>query len=507
MGQPAIDGWQQPERPGLAGAQEPITPEFVSQPGLQAGRPSGFSSGPAGQAAPPYTGPKDPMREMYPWLFRDDFKIKEDPYKEDPYTEAPYTGGEIDTEEALRRREGRAEYEGGGYRRRTAGQDPYEAPLRRAQAQGHRAPAISAIDQGGIAAEGQMAAQAAPPSAIKPPGGGGWIEDPYNIELTPLYQFKKKYGERDLKRQLAATGQLRSSYGMNTMMRFYDKILAETEQEIFQRRKQREDLEYQRGFQKEAQQYGRGFQEEQQRYGRALERETTGYGRQFTEEAQQYGREFEKEAQLYGRQFEGNERGYQRALEREQIARAREQQLYGRRFTEEQQLYGRQLEREQTGYGRWLGESERGYQRHMQESERGYQRQLQETERDYQRRLQREQWQQGLKEQQLSQLSRAGTMGLQGATASAAGAEQASRQLQGLSTMAGQLQGQTALGKGQAASGIPTMLGGIGSTLATTIGGRSGGWGRSTAGQTDAPYIINPNVGLGNPNEVDIRNR
>ena len=141
---------------------------------------------------------------------------------------------------------------------------------------------------------------------------------------------------------------------------------------------------------------------------------------------------------------------------------------------------------------------------------------MQESERGYQRRLQREQWQQGLKEQQLSQLSRAGTMGLQGATASSAGAEQASRQLQGLSTMAGQLQGQTALGKGQAAAGIPTMLGGIGSTIATTIGGRSGGWGRSTAGgaASGSSYTtLNPYVGgfgagaenlgkIGNPYEV-----
>ena len=156
-------------------------------------------------------------------------------------------------------------------------------------------------------------------AAIPPPEKTeeGTIKDPYNIRLTPLYEFRKKYGERDLKRSLAAAGHAKSSYGMNVMAKFYDKLLAETEQETFQRQKEREQLLYGRRFQEEEQRYGRRQEEEAKRYGRWYQLGERGYGRQFQEEQREYGRQFEKEQQQYGRQFAEEQRDYGREIEKE----------------------------------------------------------------------------------------------------------------------------------------------------------------------------------------------
>ena len=400
----------------------------------------GPSPGPGPGPDPgPVTGFQDPMKEMYPWLFADDFRIKEDPYRETPFQTRP-----IDTSLALARRESRADYPGGGYRRYPAPgppeQDPRDKyplpqpggqPLYQTQGMtspGQPGPGVRSYGPGVEMQSPMGGGIREPGGGIREPGYGDWIQDPYNIELTPLYLFKKKYGEKDIQRHLAATGQLRSTYGQNTMMRFYDKILGEAEQEVFERRKQREDLEYQRDYQAGDRDYQRWFQEQEQAYQR----------------------DYQEEARLFGRRSGMSQQEYQRALEREQIARTREEQLYGRRSSEEEQQYGRSLEREQTGYGRWLSGAERGYQQYMQQ-----------TDRDYQRRLEREKWTQSLKESQLNRMQMASGQGLQGAVAATAGADQASRTLTGLAGQAGQIQGLAALGKGELASGTSQLIGGL----------------------------------------------
>ena len=87
----------------------------------------------------------------------------------------------------------------------------------------------------------------------------GSIADPYNVRLTPRYQYMMKHGGKEVQRQLQATGHLRSTYGFNAYNRFVDKVLGDAEQETFVRRRDRAKELYQQKTDAEKEDYKRAI--------------------------------------------------------------------------------------------------------------------------------------------------------------------------------------------------------------------------------------------------------
>ncbi len=107
----------------------------------------------------------------------------------------------------------------------------------------------------------------------------GTIDDPYNIRMTPKYQYMLRHGGKKIQRHLQSIGNLRSTAGMNTYNQYIDKILGDAEQETFERRRDRATELYTQ--QKEV---------EKEKYDRALEMWKTTQSAEIAREKDEYAR-------------------------------------------------------------------------------------------------------------------------------------------------------------------------------------------------------------------------
>ena len=390
-------------------------------------------------------------------------------------------------EELLARREGRQEYAGGtrryiegeapGYRRQSATsgygdeRDAYTGEQLPAppveglgQAQQAGPPSVRAFGQAqamppsvrAFGAEGQQAAQ--PP--VEPTGPSDEGTEPLSLR-----DYRMKYGGKELARHLAATGQLRTTYGRNQMMKYYDKIAAESEREKYNRRIAEEEQKYRRQFAEEERgyrrgesaqdraerlderRYGRIVSEEERGYGRARSREAELYGRRYGEEEQRYGRRQAEEERRYGRYMAEGERDYQRALQQNQLA-------YGRAASQRAE----QLQRQQFGFQRQQAGAGVGLQ----------QQQIAAQQRQFGKQFGFQREQAGL-----TRLQQAGAMGLQAGQIGAQSAAHAGSSLASLQVGRGQMLGQAAMQQGQIGAGQSNLLGGLPGAFSDSLNTRN----------------------------------
>lgn len=229
--------------------------------------------------------------------------------------------------------------------------------------------------------------------------------------LSKWYELQLEEGTKNIDQMLAARGRANSSFALNELNKFQQRLLAE-------------EIE---------KQYTREWNENARNYERRSAENSRDYSRMSEEDKVRFARQQELDNQAYGRYMNENQIEYQRGA------------------YESEQDYARRMAGNQLAYDRWLNENEIGYNRDWNTEQRDYSRNWQTGERDYARG-----WSEN--ERQYGRVAALANMGMGAANQSAAGSYSAGNSLANFYSQAGQNQANYALGQGQVRSTLGDNL-------------------------------------------------